>query len=556
MLLTFPRRQIRSRRRRPTRSSIQSPAELIEPRLCLSATSAAACLDEFEFGFDEQDYESEESLAWADDSDWIEFEWIVDSTWEEDWSLEEVEIWDEFSEWDVITWEFDSFSDEFAWLEDEWDTEWTSDGWLESDDVWEADDLILVEYVDTLTDWLYDDWWGEDYQEIPFGDDALMPDAFGDDALLPDEDLAVFEEAIFEEYVVFETAEFIDFETTEFDDESDFDFESDDFEVVIIVETFEEFIDWNGDEAEVVSEDEFAAEGFDEAGDFEFDESLIETVVVVDGEIVFGGEVPPDFDFDPVEFEPAEFTPDDFAGGEFGDVDFDTDPIESSETESVRPVVEAQSRPIDSSTLQQVAGLGIDEGGRREVTISARDSKVTTQLHRHRSQRDGLRETNLDAARSRSRFAAKLATNHFPITSRDQSAGHDGSAGQPQQFTPRELAVRQFREARARIQSGRPVNSEALRAAVMSEAAMETSGPGSVAGWNDAVWSSERLTMALSELPDPQIDDTSDEGDVTCAQVVSAAGAAAIAGSFGFQFAERRGFDLLRRLAAIILRRA
>ncbi len=90
----------------------------------------------------------------------------------------------------------------------------------------------------------------------------------------------------------------------------------------------------------------------------------------------------------------------------------------------------------------------------------------------------------------------------------------------------------------------------------MSEAALQTSGPGSVAGWNDAVWSSERLTMALSELPDPELDDTSDEGDVTCAQVVSAAGATVIAGSFGVQFAERRGFDLLRRLAAIVMRRA
>ena len=89
----------------------------------------------------------------------------------------------------------------------------------------------------------------------------------------------------------------------------------------------------------------------------------------------------------------------------------------------------------------------------------------------------------------------------------------------------------------------------------MSEAAMETSGPRSVAGWNDAVWSSERLTMALSELPDPLLDDASNDDEVTCAQFVSAAGAAAIAGSFGFQFAERRGFDLLRRLTAIILRR-
>ena len=113
-------------------------------------------------------------------------------------------MWDEFSEWDVITWEFDSFSDEFAWLEDEWDAEWINDGSLESgwlDDVRKADDLILVEYVDSLTDWLYDDWWGEDYEEIPFGDDALMPDAFGNDALLPDEDLAVFDESTFEEFL-------------------------------------------------------------------------------------------------------------------------------------------------------------------------------------------------------------------------------------------------------------------------------------------------------------------------------------------------------------------
>ena len=473
MLLTLPRRQIRSRRRRPARSAIHSPAELVEPRLCLSATSTVACLDEF--GFDAEEYDAEASLAWAADSDWIEFEWIVDSTWEEDWSLEEVEMWDEFSEWDVVTWEFDSFSDELAWLEDEWDTEWIDAGSLESnwlDDAWEADDLILVEYVDSLTDWLYDDWWDEGFEEIPFGDDALMPDAFGNDALLPDEDLAVFEETNFEEYVVFETVEFIDFESTEFHDESDFDFEADDFEVVIIVETFEEFIDWSGDESEIVSEDEFAAEGFDEVDDFEFDESLIETVVVVDGEIVFGGEVPSDFDFDPVEFEPAEFTPDEFTGGEFGEVDFDADPIEPDE--SVQPGVETESRPINSSTVQHVAGLGIDEAGQREVTNTGRDSKVTAQLSRHRSQRDGFRETNVDAARSRSRFAAKLATSHFPISSGDQSASRNDSAAKQHEFTPRELAVRQFREARARIQSGSPVNSEALRAAVMSEATMET----------------------------------------------------------------------------------
>ena len=273
MLLTLPRRQIRSRRRRPARSAIQSPAELIEPRICLSTTSTAACLDEIEFGFDTEDYDAEESLAWAEDSDWIEFEWIVDSTWEEDWSLEEVEMWDDFSEWEFVTWEFDSFSNEFAWLEDEWDAQWIDAGSLKSDwvdDAWDADDLIMVEYVDSLTDWLYDDWWDEGFEEIPLGDDALMPDAFGNDALLPDEDLAGFEETIFEEYVVFESVEFIDFETAEFDNESAF--EADDFEVVIIVETIEEFIDWSGDDAEIVSEDQFATEGFDEVDDFEFDE--------------------------------------------------------------------------------------------------------------------------------------------------------------------------------------------------------------------------------------------------------------------------------------------
>ena len=464
MLLTLPCRQIRSSRRRPAQSAVQSPAELIEPRLCLSATSTATCPDDFACGFDGE-YEAEESLTWAEDSDWIEFEWMVDSIWEENWALEEVELRDEFSEQAVISLEFEPFTDEFAWLEDDWDAEWFYGGPLESDwlaDAWEADGLIMVEYVASLTSWLYDDLWCEGYEEIPFGEDALMPDTFGNDALLPDEPLAALEETAVEELVVLETVVFI-------------------------------------------------------------------------------------------ESDPTEFTPDDFADSELGEGDFDTGPIEPGEND--RPGVETQSRPMDSSTVQHVAGLGVDESGHRDVANPDLDSKVTEQHHSHRSQRESLRETNVNAARSRSRFAAKLATSHFPITSSDRSAGREDTAAKKQQFTPRELAVRQFREARTRIQVGQPVNSEALRAAIMSEAAMETSGPRSVAGWNDAVWSSERLTMALSELPDPLLDDASNDDEVTCAQFVSAAGAAAIAGSFGFQFAERRGFDLLRRLTAIILRR-
>ena len=116
---------------------------------------------------------------------------MVDSIWEENWALEEVELRDEFSEQAVISLEFEPFTDEFAWLEDGWDA-----------DAWEADGLIMVEYVDSLTSWLYDDLWCEGYEEIPFGEDALMPDTFGNDALLPDEPLAALEETAVDELVV------------------------------------------------------------------------------------------------------------------------------------------------------------------------------------------------------------------------------------------------------------------------------------------------------------------------------------------------------------------
>lgn len=556
MLLTLSPLPAR-RRRRSRRSCSNQPAEQFEPRVCLSASSLI-CADEFVLDDADADLDEIELALW-DESSTGDDGYFYESSFELFWQDEVV--WDD------------------GWQEDEsFDSDWLLDDSVDFEtDQFFLDDFILVETVESLVPWLYDDAYDVEVYEFPFGNDALMPDEIliDDGPIDPDSidsgmDYDAGIESDFGEYeivIVVETVEDLtpwldDYETESGSDLDGWDedpFEADPFEAD------------SGDELFV---DDFATEDVvvDETADeefIEFDGSLIETVIIVDGEIVFGGELP--FDSDPDDFGPDhgegfddEFaegpTPFDDSGEPVFDDGSDFDQTESKPTgsDSGEPKLDAlpaRSPASDVTREDRLSGhRDVDREARRTRTGHPDRGLKSEVEHRHDrlSRRKHAANAKIDAARSR--FAAELASSHTPSTAQPQ---HTGEAARQTPVSPREMAARQFREARARIQTGQSVNPMAMTVFAMNGAALAaTSEPGSVAGWNDAVWSSERLTMALSELPDPQLDDTTDDGNVTCAQVVSAAGAAAIAGSFGFQFAERRGFDLLRRLAALLLRRA